>query len=219
VLRSERLHVTSPRGRRGSGRLTTHRAALPPHHVTTRDGLPVTTVARTVLDLAEVLDRPRLERVWEAADRLQLLDVAAVRRVMADCPGRRGLRPLGALLAPPLRRRPGHATGPRAGVPRGLRGSRHPRAGGERRGRRPLRGLPVAGHRLVAEIDSWRYHRARDAFDRDRDRDVDLALAGRVVARFTDRMLAREPAPVAARVEALLAATAPDRAATAPGAP
>jgi very-short-patch-repair endonuclease len=75
------------------------------------------------------------------------------------------------------------------------------------------------GHRLVAEIDSWRYHRARDAFDRDRDRDVDLALAGFVVARFTDRMLDREPGRVAARVKALLAATALGRSATAPGAP
>ncbi len=58
---------------------------------------------------------------------------------------------------------------------------------------------------------------ARDAFDRDRDRDVDLALAGFVVARVTDRMLDREPSRVAARVRALLGATA--LTATAPGAP
>ena len=51
------------------------------------------------------------------------------------------------------------------------------------------------GHRLVVEVDSWRYHRAREAFD---------------------RMLDREPSRVAARVRALLAATAT---ATAPGGP
>ncbi len=46
---------------------------------------------------------------------------------------------------------------------------------------------------------------------------MDLALAGFVVARVTDRMLDREPSRVAARVRALLGATA--LTATAPGAP
>ena len=216
LRRSDLLEVTVPGQRRVRRSVRVHRSSLPPHHVTVRDGLPVTTVARTLLDLAEVLDRPRLERVWEAADRLQVLDVAAIRRVLGDCPGRHGLRPLGALLG-------------------------HHRAGADDT-RSDLErlfltvcaahGLPApainaaagghcvdctwSGHGLVVEVDSWRYHRARDAFDRDRDRDVDLALAGFVVARFTDRMLGREPSRVAARVRALLAATAT---ATAPGGP
>ena len=218
VRRGERLEVTVPGSRRGTKGLRIHRSTLPPHHVTERDGLPVTTVARTLLDLAEVLDRARLERVWEAADRLQVLDVAAVRRVMDDCPGRRGLRPLGALL--------GHhcagAADTRSDLERAFlavcaaHGVTAPAVNAAAAGHCVDCTWP--GHRLVVEIDSWRYHRARDAFDRDRDRDVDLALAGFTVARFTDRMLDREPARVAARVRALLAATA-TRAATAPGGP
>jgi len=99
LRRSERLEVTVSGSRRSVKGLRIHRSVLPPSHVTLRDGLPVTTVARTLLDLAEVLDRPRLDRVWEAADRLQLLDVRAVEQVLADWPGRRGLKPLAALLA------------------------------------------------------------------------------------------------------------------------
>ncbi len=209
VRRSERLEVTVTGRRRKRKGLTLHESALPPDHVTTRDGLPVTTVARTLLDLAEVLDRPRLERVWEAADRLQVLDVRAVERVLVDCPGRRGLRPLRKLLDH-------HCAGAadtRSDLERAFlvvcaaHGIPAPAVNAAAGGHCVDCTWP--GHRLVVEIDSWRYHRARDAFDRDRDRDVDLALAGYVVARFTDRMLDREPSRVAARVRALLAATAP----------
>ena len=214
VRRSARLDVTVETRRRGAPRLVMHESKLPPHHVTERDGLPVTTVARTLLDLAEVLDRPRLERVWEAADRLQVLDVRAVERVMADCPGRRGLRPLGTL----LRHQCAGAWDTRSDLERAFlavcaaHGVPAPAVNAAAGGHCVDCTWP--GHRLVVEIDSWRYHRARDAFDRDRARDVDLALAGYVVARFTDRMLDREPGRVAERVRALLRATA-----TAPGGP
>jgi len=219
VRRSARLDVTVPGSRRRRSGLHLHRSDLPPSHVTERDGLPVTTVARTLLDLAECLDRPRLERVWEAADRLQLLDVCAVEQVLADCPGRRGLKPLAGLLAHQC----AGAADTRSDLERAFLAvcaahglpapSMNAAAGGH------CVDCTWPGHRLVVEIDSWRYHRARDAFDRDRDRDVDLALAGFTVARFTDRMLQGEPGRVAARVRALLAATAaPTGAATARGA-
>jgi very-short-patch-repair endonuclease len=51
--------------------------------------------------------------------------------------------------------------------------------------------------KLIAEVDSWKYHRSRAAFGRDRGRDRKLSAAGYTVARFTDLEIALEPARVA----------------------
>ena len=48
---------------------------LEPADVTVHDGIPVTTIARTLLDLAEVLQPHQLENAFEQAERLQLLDL------------------------------------------------------------------------------------------------------------------------------------------------
>src|SRR5439155_7745711 len=53
------------------------------------DGLPVTTVARTLVDLAEVLTAHRLERVCHRAEMLRLLDAAAVEETLGRLTGRR----------------------------------------------------------------------------------------------------------------------------------
>lgn len=62
------------------------------------DGIPVTTLPRTLLDLAEVVPARRLERAFEGADRLRLLDRRAVEALCRRSYGRHGLRPLQALL-------------------------------------------------------------------------------------------------------------------------
>jgi hypothetical protein len=59
----------------------------------------VTTVARTLLDLSEVLSRRELERAFEAAERLEVLDLRALTSVVQRGRGRRGVRALGDLMA------------------------------------------------------------------------------------------------------------------------
>src|SRR5204863_768092 len=49
--------------------------SLPVGHLTEHDGIPVTDVARTLYDLAEALDPTRLERAFEEAERMRLLDL------------------------------------------------------------------------------------------------------------------------------------------------
>ncbi len=61
--------------------------------VTVRDGIPVTRVARTLLDLAEVVPMQQLERVAEEAERLRIFDRAAVVEICDRTRGRRGIRP------------------------------------------------------------------------------------------------------------------------------
>jgi very-short-patch-repair endonuclease len=57
--------------------------------------------------------------------------------------------------------------------------------------------------RLVVEVDGYRYHGTRSAFEADRERDVELELIGLTCRRFTHRQVADER-PFAARLKALL---------------
>lgn len=168
---------------------------------TIRDGIPVTAIPRTLFDLAELLPRSGLERAFEQAERLRLLDVRAVERLLARSPGRRALR---AVLDEALEPAPTRSDFERdfldlckrAGVPR------------------PTVNAPVEGHevdmlwsqpRLIVELDSFGHHGTRAAFERDRERDAVLQLAGYRILRITHRRLKREPKAVAEAVLSLLA--------------
>jgi very-short-patch-repair endonuclease len=58
--------------------------------------------------------------------------------------------------------------------------------------------------RLVVEVDSWRYHSDRHAFEADRARDRELGRRGFVVLRFVDRELDGQPRAVANSLQARL---------------
>jgi very-short-patch-repair endonuclease len=51
-------------------------------------------------------------------------------------------------------------------------------------------------HRLIAELDGYRSHGHRSAFEADRARDVELRLLGYAVVRFTWRQIAARPGEV-----------------------
>jgi hypothetical protein len=59
--------------------------APPPHpeDVCMVDGIPVTSVARTLVDLAEVMPRPELRATFQRAREIGLLDIEAVARARA----------------------------------------------------------------------------------------------------------------------------------------
>lgn len=59
-------------------------------------------------------------------------------------------------------------------------------------------------HRVVVEVDGWRTHKTRRAFEADRARDAKLVVAGYRVIRYTSRRIEREPAAVAAELRAIL---------------
>ena len=167
----------------------------------------MTTLARTLFDLAEILDRNALERAFEAAERSELLDMRQIELTCERNPGRRAHKQLRALL-PTLS--PAEPT----------------RSELERLFNRLCRltGLPLPqvnavvegfevdalwpAHRLVVELDSFKFHRARAAFERDRARDAALLVAGYRVVRITYRQLRDEPARVANTIRKLLAAAA-----------
>lgn len=185
---------------------------LRPHHCTVVDGLAVTTLARTFVDLAAHTHAVRLRTALNAALTAQRCTLDEVRRCHDELrrPGKRGLRKLDVMLA---------ALGP-GPVPAA--------STLERRLKRVLRegGLPgpVREHelpwnrdrpgrvdfaypaeRIILEADSRRWHTRERDFEIDRQRDREAQLAGWHVYRFTWEDLRTCPEDVVATVRRALA--------------
>jgi very-short-patch-repair endonuclease/predicted transcriptional regulator of viral defense system len=192
------VSVPHASGRAKRPRLRIHRAtALQSHETTIHHDIPVTTPARTLLDLASSLPRRALERALDQAEILELFDLRHLVKTIDAHRGQRGARILAAALE-------GHHAGTtltKSELEELMlalcddHGLERPRVN-ER-----VAGLEVdflfAAQRLVVEADSWRFHRTRKAFERDRERDAILARAGYRTLRFTDRQMTRAPADVA----------------------
>ena len=211
--------ATSARSRPG---ITAHASiTLSPADVTIRDGIPCTTVARTLLDLADEVDRRALERAVEQSEILQLFDLRAVHAVLDAANGRRGAGALREVLAilEPVTGLPESANEERflalcraAGLPR-------PEAGvwlTLPRGDRIRFDFFWRSAGVAIECDSWEFHGTRQAFERDRARDADAAALGIQTIRFTWRHLTHEPERVIPVVAAVLANRGAARAARSP---
>lgn len=205
------VEVTAP-GRGGTsrhrrGRIVHRSRDLPPAERTLERGVPVTTVPRTLLDLAAVVPAHHLRRAVERAVRADLFDLGPVTAVLDAHPGRPGRRPLLTLLAD--FRAYGDTT-TRSGlearllqlcIDAGLPRPQVNRFDGTRES-----DFRWPDHRLVVEVDSWTFHgRTRRAFDGDRARDRALLRDGWRVARFTDRQILGDPSTVVSDLRALLA--------------
>jgi len=200
------VDVTRPGagGRRRRPGLRSHRARrLPPSEVTVHDGIPVTTPARTILDLAAVLGRRPLERLLDQAENTRLTHVAALDALARAHAGHHGA---GKLLAALARHTPGTTLTRSELEERFLAlcdqaGLERPRVNHDVEGRE--RDFVFPRHRLVIETDSWRHHRSREAFEEDRRRDAMLARAGYRTLRFTHDQLTTTPGEVLATLAAL----------------
>jgi predicted transcriptional regulator of viral defense system len=204
------VHVTTPRrSRTGPAGIRLHRVrCLDDDEVTSIRGIPVTTVARTVIDLTDVLGTQRLARVLREADYLRLLDLSAVDGAMVRAHGRKRLANLEAALeihrpTTVLRSELEHrflALCRPAGVPEPELNVRI-RVGG--------RSYEVdclwRRQRLVVELDGATAHETRRAFESDRERDAALVAAGFRSLRYTWRRVARQPEAVMREVRSALA--------------
>jgi very-short-patch-repair endonuclease len=171
---------------------------------TTWRGLPVTNVPRTLVDLAALLDPPDLARAFHEAAVKHRLKPDAVERVLDrrhNWPGARKLRRviwedepvslsrLESSFIGVLRR--AHLPVPRTNVAVGTYfvDCRWP------------------DHRLTVELDSYRYHHTRHAWERDRQREREARARGDEFRRYTWRDVTEEPKPMLADLRALLAAS------------
>jgi hypothetical protein len=204
---SASVDVTTQRGRAATrdGIRVHHARRLDPEDGTVRDGIAVTTVARTLLDLAETLSASQLRRGFEEADRLELIDMGSIEELMARARGTARCQATRRAAVEPPRPLSSHPVRPRTPVPRAVSQVRPPPTQPER----PPGGLEVdalwGDERLVVELDGFEFHRGRAAFGRDRQRDAALQMAGYRVLRVTHRRLQSEPGVVIETVRALLA--------------
>lgn len=202
---SARIDITVPgRSRRGRPGIVLHLVRhLHPDDRWVKDGIPVTSIPRTLLDLAATSPR-HVKRAFEEADLRGLLDARDVTRLVARSRGRHGVPVLTALLAsyrgppPPVRselERRFFELCREGGLPT------------------PSVNVSIAGMeadmvweegRLVVEVDGRSFHATRAAFEEDRIRDASLQLAGYRVVRVTHRRLEAAPAEVLDVVRRLL---------------
>jgi hypothetical protein len=197
------IDVTIPAGRdvRPSG-IHVHRSAtLRPRDIIVVRQIPVTTVSRTIFDIADVRSPDRLEHVIEQADIAGLLDPAALREQIAN----NRTRPAATRLEALLDEYDGDLGQAWSAFERMLRaairtvpGIPQPIANRQidlRDGERPIRpDLQWPGAMVAVEADSFRFHKTRAAFERDTRRDQRLIRAGWLPIRVTYRQLTHDPA-------------------------
>jgi predicted transcriptional regulator of viral defense system len=175
------------------------------------DGIPCTSLARTLLDLAAILPRRDVERACDEAEVQELFDLTAVEDVLARSRGCRGSATLRAVLAE-------HRIGTTL-TRRGLEELtltvldhfRIPRAEVNMRvycrpGVMPEVDFLWRRERLILETDGNQFHRTRRQIERDRRKEADLVRAGYRVLRATSGQVEHEPESVALMVRAALAA-------------
>jgi hypothetical protein len=183
---------------------------LRPADVTRVDGVPCTTVARTLLDLSEVVDDHTLARACERAESLRSFDMLALDDVLVHAGGRRGAPRLRAVIA----RLGGDPRITRSELEErflalcGAAGVPAPRVNAwiDLPGGAIEVDFAWPAQQLVVETDGHEAHGTRLAFERDRERDRRLVLAGWRVVRFTWRQVAAAPKEVASTLRALLSA-------------
>jgi very-short-patch-repair endonuclease/predicted transcriptional regulator of viral defense system len=188
--------IATRNGRRRAA-ITVHRAQLARPDRRRRAGIPVTSPARTLADLARQLDHPDLVRAVREAQFLRRFDLAAAQELLDRRPCR-ALRTIVedlALTQSGLEDRlldicDGH------GISRPLT-------------QQPLRGRRMdflwPYERVVVETDGWQGHGTRSAFQADRTISNRLQLDGYTILRFTHSDVARRPAHVARQIRQALA--------------
>lgn len=203
-----RIDVSTPADRRSTERIRVHgRRRLDPRDVTSIEGIAVTTVSRTLVDLAEVLPTDAVGKALSEAERQRTLDVAGIEAALERVRGRRG--PATARLRAAL-------------AELAATGTTVTRSGLEDRFLtllaahdvpRPVTNVHVAGYewdavwapaRLAVELDGWDTHKTRRAFQHDRTKANALTATGWAVLRFTHDDVLRRPRETAAAVAAQL---------------
>jgi hypothetical protein len=185
------IEVTVPQWRRAQGQLLVHQAKLPADEITVHRGIPVTTVPRTLLDLAAVLPTRQIERAINEAEVRQLWDELSLEHLLSRYPRRAGNKTIRAALQG---RRHGTTLTrseleemflvlvDEAGLPR------------------PEVNALVEGYevdavwraaRVVVELDGRDTHGTTTAFETDRERDRRLVAAAWRPIRITSRQLTR----------------------------
>jgi hypothetical protein len=212
IVNSSALELPVPgRGSRAVPGVVVHRTRrLHADDLTAIDGIPSTSLARTLIDYAERATHRQVERACEQASIARAYDQRSIDAAIERQPTRRGSKRLVAVVAA---FRPGTtptrndveeallAICDRIGAERPLVNSWIPFDDGG--GASPDFLWPSP--KRIVEVDGFETHGTRGAFESDRERDRKLKLMGYDVIRFTWRDVMFRPQQVARELAAFLA--------------
>jgi very-short-patch-repair endonuclease len=189
-----------------------HEALLPPDELSETDGIRVTTVARTLFDLASCLPRHRVRSLIQEAEYRQLTDLVALPDLVERYPGHRGVAMVRGILAEgqlgeDRTREELEALFREFLIDRGIPRPRFNHA-------MTVGDLSVVAdcvwidQHVIVELDGVAAHSRHANFESDRKRDRRLLVAGWRPTRVTWSQLTREPDDLERELRALLAETA-----------
>ncbi len=207
---AERHHVTCHRKSRPAASIKRHLSRLlPADEVAVRDGIPVTSVPRTIFDCAAGGDVDLVESLIRQAEYEERYDRLSIPHLLQRYPRRRGCRAVRLALA-----RFGESPSGAAASPLEERFLRFLRAYGLPiprlnewivvGGRRYKVDCRWPGTKEIVELDGFSAHGTRSAFRADRERDRRLRVAGYGLTRISWAQLEDEQAAIAADLRALL---------------
>jgi very-short-patch-repair endonuclease len=203
------VHVTVPHKSTSTKRIRRHLSVVPQDERAVEEGIPVTSVHRTIFDLAAMVSVDEVAAMIKEADYLNRWDRLSLPDLLERYPGKRGSRKVRFAL--------GRITEEPPGRKRSKLEERF--APFLRRYHLPLprfnawillgaKRYQVDCHwpdlRQIVELDGWEGHHTRSAFQDDRARDRALHAAGYSVTRLTWNQLDDEPAAIASDLRELL---------------
>jgi very-short-patch-repair endonuclease len=201
-----KIEVTAPRGCKPKKGMTVHRSRL--IHDEDRaliDDIPATSLARTLVDLADVLPEKQLANAVHEAEVQRLFDLTKLERTLDRLPGRKGRHKVRRVLAAYHDVQPFTRSRAERLVLQMCVDHHLPRP----RVNSWVEGQEVDFHwpegRLVLEVDGEAFHRTTRAFQEDRARDRALAARGIHVVRATWRDLTKSEEALAAEIATILA--------------
>ena len=203
------VHVSVPRERRCSPRdgVRIHRVRrLPDDDRVVRDGIPMTSVARTLVDLGDVLPARRVRSAFVHAEQLRVLDMRALDAVLVDARGRRGASVMREVLRgydPRWQQTASELELAMLDVI-AAHGLPRPEVNAWIEDRH-LADFLWREQRLIVETDGAQTHATPAGMRRDAGRDLDLARRGYRTLRCSSSDVRDRPAVIVRRIRAALA--------------
>jgi very-short-patch-repair endonuclease len=170
------------------------------------DGIPVTSLAWTVVDYAAIANQRQVRLVLEALERRRVYIGRELDELLERTPNRKGVKTLRNAIA--------EMNGPAPWLQSVL----------EETFRELIRASDLPGYeanvlvegelvnalwrqeRVIVELDGFAFHKSRAQFEADRRRDAKLTIAGYCVLRITQQRLQHEPEAVLDDLRKLLSA-------------
>lgn len=201
--------VTLPAGDRRPRGIIVHRSrTLERHEIVICRGIPVTSPARTLFDMAPRLSDKQLPRAVNNALHAKLLTRSQLAATVDSHPGHPAISRLAWFLET------------NNGITRSNWEREFPAFCARHGLPQPVMAAPVAGHtvdalwpdvKVIVELDSWDFHNTRLDFETDRDRDADTSATGHLTVRVTAERLEDDERREAARLHRIREARAGPR--------